>query len=210
MDVFLLYGLLRDQQKLLTAAMINMGPYNRDIFHFCHFSYPFFINWPFCSWCLVNRRRDSTIHDCLVPRTQKLSLLKFWKERGGSIERNTHWRKDIFGEKTSTPSMSVYRCCCCGKSSPIFYWQISLSFFTNFFFGRDWEGKEDATRRVNCVTFVGPLPPPDATMLVFICRGFYFFEKLSAHDTTPPYSHLGSRLRILFNKSSAGIIIWWA
>lgn len=118
--------------------------------------------------------------------------------------------RDIFGEKTSTPSMSVYRCCCCGKSSPIFYWQISLSFFTNFFFGRDWEGKEDATRRVNCVTFVGPLPPPDATMLVFICRGFYFFEKLSAHDTTPPYSHLGSRLRILFNKSSAGIIIWWA
>lgn len=69
----------------------------------------------------------------------------------------------------------------------LFFTDKFLSFFTNFFFGRDWEGKEDATRRVNCVTFVSPPPPPDATMLVFICRGFYFFEKLSAHDTTPPW-----------------------
>lgn len=72
-----------------------------------------------------------------------------------------------------------------GAANPLLFFTDNFSlFFTNFFFGRDWEGKEDATRRGNCVTFFSLPPSPDATMVVFICRGFYFFEKLSAHDTT--------------------------
>jgi hypothetical protein len=56
--------------KTVNSCHDKYGTVTVTFFLLCHFSYPFFINWPFCS-CLVNRRRDSTIHDCLVPRTQK-------------------------------------------------------------------------------------------------------------------------------------------